>query len=447
MYDYRVLLVGENCIAPLKSLPCKTLSVNSGQAALEQLTSFQADIIVYDLGLSDLSAQDFLEQICSRPHAPAIILTTATPDITEAVQLIKAGALEYLSRPLDTASLQKLNDQLLARSAGRDNVITQAPESQHLYQVAEQVARSEATALITGESGTGKEVLAGFIHRHSSRRAQTMVAINCAAIPENLLESELFGYAKGAFTGAHTARPGKFEQANQSTLFLDEIGELPLHLQAKLLRVLQEREVERIGSQRSVKLDIRIIAATNQNLEELVKQGKFREDLYYRLNVFPLRCLPLRERCGDILPLADYFLQASGSQKSLSSDAQQSLRDYSWPGNVRELENTIQRALVISQQPQIQGQDLMLPQSLSRQAFTPETDISESLEEHCRKAEYRHIISVLNQQQGKREQTARVLGITTRTLRNKLSEMRRSGINPSEQSSEQPLTSSVLNSL
>ncbi|WP_281648567.1 sigma-54 dependent transcriptional regulator [Parendozoicomonas sp. Alg238-R29] len=427
MYEYSILLVGKDCITPLTSLPCRTFTADNGQQALTLLKTQCMDVIVVDADLPDTSTHQLLEKLKKSRHSPPVIITTDTPAIDEAVALIKAGATEYLSRPLDISLLQDLTNQLIRRTTNKSHIIALSQASRQLYQVAEQVAKSDATALITGESGTGKEILAGFIHRHSSRRAQNMVAINCAAIPENLLESELFGYVKGAFTGAYTARPGKFEQANQSTLFLDEIGEMPLHLQTKLLRVLQQREVERIGSSQSVKLDIRIIAATNQNLEQRVKDGSFREDLYYRLNVFPLRCPPLKERTEDIIPLVEHFLAEAGSEKIISEDAARQLKKHSWPGNIRELENIIQRALIISRQSVIDVEDLMLPhvQEKAELAFN-----AESLEEHCRKAEYQHIVAALQQYSGRREKTAQALGITTRTLRNKLAEMRGYGIDP-----------------
>ena len=427
MYEYSILLVGKHCIAPLTSLPCRTFTADNGQQAFTLLKSRCMDVVVADSRLPDMPIEQFITRLKTSRHTPPVIVTTDAPHIDQAVSLIKAGASEYLARPLDTGRLQELTNQLIQRTTDKSHIIAEASASQQLYQLAEQVAKSDATALITGDSGTGKEILAGYIHRHSSRRAQTMVAINCAAIPEHLLESELFGYVKGAFTGAYTARPGKFEQANQSTLFLDEIGEMPLHLQAKLLRVLQQREVERIGSTQSIKLDIRILAATNQNLEQRVKEGTFREDLFYRLNVFPLRCLPLYERPEDIVPLVKHFLACAGSDKTLSEEAAQRLTQHSWPGNVRELENIIQRALIISRDTVIDIDDLMLPgsQERSNMAFS-----AESLEEHCRKAEYQHIVAALQQYSGRREKTAQALGITTRTLRNKLAEMRRYGIDP-----------------
>ena len=427
MYEYSILLVGKDCISPLTSLPCRTFTADNGQQAFTLLKSRCMDIVVSDAHLPDMPIEQFVTQLKRSRHTPSVIVTTNTPNIDQAISLIKAGATEYLARPLDISLLQELTNKLIRRTTDKSQIITEASTSQALYQLAEQVAKSDATALITGESGTGKEILAGYIHRHSSRRAQTMVAINCAAIPENLLEAELFGYVKGAFTGAYTARPGKFEQANQSTLFLDEIGEMPLHLQAKLLRVLQQREVERIGSTQSIKLDIRILAATNQSLEQRVKEGQFREDLFYRLNVFPLRCLPLKERSEDIVPLARHFLASAGSDKHLSDEAAEKLVHYSWPGNVRELENIIQRALIISCHSIIEPEELMLPDPQSRTTITFST---ESLEEHCRKAEYKHIVAALQQYEGRREQTAQALGITTRTLRNKLAEMRRFGIDP-----------------
>jgi two-component system response regulator FlrC len=312
----------------------------------------------------------------------------------------------------------------------------------------ERVAGTGATVLLTGDSGVGKDVFAKQIHQLSDRRSKPYVAINCAAIPENLLESTLFGYEKGAFTGAVKAQPGKFEQANGGTLFLDEIGEMPLELQAKLLRVLQDQVVERLGSLRSIHCDVRIVAATNQDLQQRVKDGKFREDLYFRLAVFPIRIPPLRERKNDILPLAEHFLVRYGRTMGrqglkLSPASQNDLTNYPWPGNVRELENAIQRALLLSDGDMIEPADIELHGSqtpiplatsaheLSQDgtplAYVPDQESTHSGAQDMDSIEREHILKVLKQVGGNRKEAVNVLGLSERALRYKLKAYKEAG--------------------
>jgi two-component system response regulator FlrC len=331
-------------------------------------------------------------------------------------------------------------------------MIAFADVSRRLSDLARRVAASDCTVLIAGESGTGKEVLARFIHRNSPRAARAFVAVNCAAIPENMLEAMLFGYEKGAFTGAHASHAGKFEQAQGGTLLLDEITEMPLSLQAKLLRVLQEREVERLGGRLPVSLDVRVLATTNRNLRAEVAAGRFREDLYYRLNVFPLSTSPLRERRDDVLPLAMRLLTARcrpGERiPALSADAAQVLLTYPWPGNVRELDNVMQRALILANGPVIQPEHIQLEgqglgawgsgqiddraadQILSCASSEPRAPSPEAraLSDSMSSTERDLILEALKLDDGNRQLAAKRLGISPRTLRYKLAKLRDAGV-------------------
>ena len=299
-----------------------------------------------------------------------------------------------------------------------------------MLQLAHRAACTNASVLVTGESGTGKEVLARYVHEHSPRSSGPFIAVNCAAIPESMLEAVLFGHVKGAFTGATHSQSGKFEEANNGTILLDEIGEMSPAVQAKLLRVLQEREVERVGSHKPIQLDIRVIAATNKDLREEVKNGTFREDLYYRLDVLPLHWPPLRERSEDILPISQFFINKyqDGSQCHLSQDAMMALSQYHWPGNIRELENVIQRALVMRHGDYITAHDLMLPVELISPIQTSTPSQSMGHVEAKKQAEYQYILEQLRQYGGNRTKTANALGVTTRALRYKLAAMREQGI-------------------
>ena len=315
------------------------------------------------------------------------------------------------------------------------------PASAQLLELAARVARSDSTVLISGESGTGKEVLARYIHQQSLRADQPFVAINCAAIPDNMLEATLFGHEKGSFTGAIAAQPGKFEQADGGTLLLDEISEMPLGLQAKLLRVLQEREVERVGGRKPIALDIRVVATTNRDLAGEVAAGRFREDLFYRLSVFPLAWRPLRERSADILPLAERLLARHVNKMKhapvrLSAQAQACLQGYPWPGNVRELDNAIQRALILQQGGVIEAADFCLAGVLPLLAASPvepvpvlaEPSEPAGLGDDLRRHEFQMIIDTLRAERGRRKEAAERLGISPRTLRYKLAQMRDAGL-------------------
>ena len=318
-------------------------------------------------------------------------------------------------------------------AAGAVELVACAAGSQRLAELARRVATSDCTVLIVGESGTGKEVLARFIHRNSERADKAFVAVNCAAIPENMLEAILFGYERGAFTGAHAAHPGKFEQAQGGTLLLDEVTEMPLGLQAKLLRVLQEREVERLGGRVPVALDVRVLATTNRNLRGEVAAGRFREDLYYRLNVFPLTTAPLRERRDDVLPLAMHVLNARcrpGERiPALSAEAAHVLLTHSWPGNVRELDNVMQRALILANGPVIQAENIHIEGAGDPAVSTAAQSVaSGALSESVSAAERDLILEALRTDNGNRQAMAKRLGISPRTLRYKLAKLREAGV-------------------
>jgi two-component system response regulator FlrC len=317
---------------------------------------------------------------------------------------------------------------MIVNMSGNEILKTADPEMKRLVLMAENIAPSRATVLITGESGTGKEVLAKLIHEKSPRSTKRLVAVNCAAIPGDLLESELFGFEKGAFTGANQSKPGKFEIANESTFLLDEISELPLLLQAKLLRVVQEGEVERLGAKAPVRVNVRLIATSNRDLPQMIKEGKFREDLYYRLNVVPLHVAPLRRRPRDIELLARFFTEVSShingkAPKSLSEEALLKMKQWNWPGNVRELENVVERSVILSANPLMSADDILIT---GFEAKAPEWDLSAGMT--ISEAERRLIMKTLEHTAQNRTQAARLLGISIRTLRNKLHEY---GVAPS----------------
>lgn len=337
----------------------------------------------------------------------------------------------------DMALAEALSDIIEFAGFDHDHYSTPVatdPASKALLAMARRVAAHDATVLISGASGTGKEILARYIHDHSPRAKQAFIAINCAAIPENMLEAILFGYEKGAYTGAHKATPGKFEQAQKGTILLDEISEMPLALQAKLLRILQERECERLGGQKTIALDVRVIATTNRGLVDEVKAGRFREDLFYRLNVFPLHWLSLRERLGDIIPLAEYLLAKHSSLyhrtcPRLSDTAKQILLQHVWQGNAREMENVMQRALILQAGDEIQAADIQLDQDTqSTMPMIEKAVVKETLSQDLRQTEFSLILQALHEYSGNRSLVANRLGISPRTLRYKLARMREQGV-------------------
>ncbi len=459
----KILVVEDD--ADLRSALVDTLELSgylvvdapAAEIALEKLKDHSdIELIVSDVNMGAMSGRDLLCKVKQEyPHLP-VILITAFATISESVDAMKDGATDYLVKPFESDLLLSTVEKYLGHSGqSSDAPIAVANSSQQLLQLAQRVAQSESTVLLVGESGTGKEVLARYIHEKSPRAGKPFIAINCAAIPENMLEAMLFGHEKGAYTGAYNSAPGKFEQANGGTLLLDEISEMDLGLQAKLLRVLQEKEVERLGGRKSIQLDVRVIATSNRDMRSQVATGKFREDLYFRLSVLPLRWAPLRDRKEDILPLAENLLvRHAGKQHRrsvcFSEEARQKLLHYPWPGNVRELDNVVQRALILQMGKEIQTEDLGLEAeesysekpSLHLQSERPVTPTSEP-EERCeseedgdvaaalgrglRDREFEIIVKTLRENGGSKKRTAEALGISPRTLRYKFARLRDQG--------------------
>jgi two-component system response regulator FlrC len=419
----------------------------SGEEALLTLKTTKVAMVVSDVQMGGMSGLSLLRSIKLKwPELP-MLLMTAYATIDDAVSAMRDGASNYMAKPFAPEVLLNLVSRYLPVPTIRssDPIIGDA-KSVELLALAKKVALSDASVMISGPSGSGKEVLSQYIHNQSKRSDKPFVAINCAAIPENMLESTLFGYEKGAFTGALQACPGKFEQAQGGTILLDEITEMDISLQAKLLRVLQEKEVERLGSRKTIKLDVRVLATSNRDLRQSIKNKEFREDLYYRLNVFPLCWPELKERRGDIIPLAEHLLTRHWSQSGqvpvLSADAKLMLQCHAWPGNVRELDNVVQRALILSDGEAITTQDLIIEQLDETQQITiapleiVNTDVSSSiaitgsdlLGNELKQQENQIIIDTLAACNGSRKAVAEKLGISPRTLRYKLARIREQGI-------------------
>lgn len=466
--DYKIkpkILVVEDDAALREALN-DTLTLNGysvelakhAEQAIEILEQ-QKDInmVVSDINMGTLSGHDLLQHITRYySHIPTLLMT-AYGSIKDSVDAMRKGALDYLVKPFEPHELLTIVNRQTGFNPHneKDELIAESPHSKQLFALAKRLAGTDSTALILGESGTGKEVLARFIHQHSVRADQPFIAINCAAIPENMLEAMLFGHEKGAYTGAYTSAPGKFEQANGGTLLLDEISEMDLGLQAKLLRVLQEKEVERIGGRKTIALDVRVIATSNRNMAQFVAEGKFREDLYYRLNILPLTWRPLRERVEDILPLAEQLLTKHASRQkrhgvSLDESAKGTLLSHGWPGNVRELDNVIQRSLILQPSSVISASDLglefseplseplsaspihnMLQRNVDDKTVDQEglqEELPKLLGDDLQRREFEIIAQTLKEEQGSRKNTAERLGISPRTLRYKLAKMRELGL-------------------
>ncbi len=418
----------EAICATMKLAGYQALAASSGSDAMAILQERQVGIVVSDVQMKPMDGLMLLKKIKAfNPELP-VLLMTAYREIDKAVTAMRIGACDYLLKPFDPDSLlAHIRQYAVSESEQDDQVIAKDPRTRALLSLAKRVAKSPATVMLTGESGCGKEVIARYIHRHSLRSSKPFVAINCAAIPENLLEATLFGYEKGAFTGAVQAQPGKFEQAEGGTLLLDEISEMPLELQAKLLRVLQEREVERVGGHKTIKLDIRVLATSNRDMMAMVKHNQFREDLYYRLNVFPIEIPSLRERLLDIEPLAQRVLEtaATGSGQSLckmTRAAIDKLTQYAWPGNVRELENVMQRAMILAADNIIEAEHISLPEVISDQGVDERN--LESSTTDMKTLERKHILETLAAVNGSRKLAVKKLGISERTLRYKLQQYR-----------------------
>ena len=394
-------------------------------SAFSKFKEHRHPLVITDIRMPDGNGLELMRDIRVISREAAIILLTAYANVPDAVRAIREGACDYLVKPVSFEQLEVTARRVLAAAGNQVDSATEpafvghAPALLSVLARARQVAKTDADILIEAESGTGKELLARMIHRLSSRKDRPFVAVNCAACPDTLLESELFGHVKGAFTGATATKPGKFELASGGTLLLDEIGEMPLSLQPKLLRVLQERELDRLGDTRSFRIELRVIATTNQPLWTAVQQGKFREDLYYRLNVIPLALPPLRDRCEDIPELAQYFAlryAMPGLAPVLSPEFQAGLVARSWPGNVRELANFVRRAIALSPNGQL-GIEALREAETSEPARACETLRAGT---SLRDAERQLLISTLAATGGNRSRAAEMLGVSLRTVRNKI---------------------------
>ncbi len=417
-----------------------------GAATAEQALPLAtlADLIITDLRLPGMDGLEFIKQLHNRGISAAVIVMTAHGSVEAAVEAMKLGAADFLQKPFSLDHLATVVHKVMAVQSLRaenermreeldhryqfDSIVGRSSAMREIFHTVERVAPTRATVLLAGESGVGKDMIARAIHQHSPRKTHPFVKINCTAIPENLMESELFGYEKGAFTGANTSKPGKFEQADQGTVFLDEIGDVPGNIQVKLLRVLQERQFERLGSNLTRNVDVRVIAATNVDLRAALEQGRFREDLYYRLNVVPINIPPLRERKEDIPFLAKHFVQKLSKElgtpaREIAPAAMERLLAHSWPGNVRELENTIERSLVLASGDVLQAADIRIeaprnniPMQAQQAPLLPEGETLEHWEQMM-------IREALRRANGNKSQAARMLGLTRNALRYRLSQM------------------------
>ena len=418
-----------------------TLSAGDAEEGLKLLRNNPIDLVVTDLKLPGMNGLEFLQAVKQQNAALPVVVMTAFGSVETAVEAMKAGAADYVLKPfsltemrivihkeLDVRDLREENRSLreaLGKKYAHPNVVARSPKMQEVLATVERVAPTNTTVLLGGESGVGKDLIARAIHEKSRRASGTFLKINSTAIPENLLESELFGFEKGAFTGAVASKPGKFELADKGTLFLDEIGDVPPATQVKLLRVLQEREFERLGGTKTVKVDVRLIAATNRDLREALEQGTFREDLYYRLNVVPIDIAPLRERKEDIPDLVNLFIRRfageSGKQiDAISPQAMQLLVNYHWPGNVRELQNIVERASALSKGPTLEAADIHIDARPAKTAngagFLPDGMTLEQWEDEM-------VQEALRRANGNKSQAARLLGLSRNALRYRLSKI------------------------
>ncbi len=454
----------------LQRLGHEVAVAENGRMALEKIAANPPDLVVTDIKMPEMDGIELLGRIrAEQPDLPVVVIT-GYATVETAVEAMKRGAVDYIIKPFPVEVIEETVKKVFAagrrlpaapavvaaplnREVGSGverPVIGKNPNFLRLLERAKAVASSKATVLILGESGTGKEVLARYIHQVGERCHGPFVALNCAALPEGLLESELFGHEKGAFTGAVVAKKGKFELASGGTLLLDEIGEIPLHLQAKLLRVLQEEEVDRLGGREPVKIDVHVLATTNRDLAEAVRDGGFRQDLFYRLNVIPIRLPALRERPEDILLLARFFADKHADRykrprKELSARTRRRFSEYEWPGNVRELENMMERAVLLSTGRELEPWDFWeeeLPAEVPAESeASPAADLPaepetapageeipvEFASQSLREVERRMIIQALQRTEHNRTHAAKILGISVRTLRNKLNEYRNQG--------------------
>jgi DNA-binding NtrC family response regulator len=428
----------EMLVSLLEEEGLEALTADGADTAVEQVREHEFDAVISDIKMPGKDGVELVGELRTlRPDTP-VILMTAFGSIDSAVSAMRAGAFDYLTKPFkrdhvlvalerafERRELEAENRRLrraVDQTASFGDLIGTSPAMREIFALIRKVAGTRSNILITGESGTGKEVVARTLHFVGTRASKPFIPVNCTAIPEGLLESELFGHVRGAFTGAHASKRGLFEEADGGTLFLDEIGDMGPGLQSKLLRVLQDGEIRPVGGNRAISIDARIITATNKDLRAELEAGRFRQDLFYRLNVIPLHIPPLRERRADIPPLAEAFLRkhADGEKRSISPEAMNMLMDRPWEGNARELENLIERALALSEQPEIQPKDLPLlggPASTSKPH--PEQALLETAVDHkltLREVEDRYIDAILRETDGNKVQAARILGINRRTL-------------------------------
>jgi two-component system, NtrC family, response regulator AtoC len=413
-------------------------TASSGEEALGMVDSFGPDVVLTDVRMPKMGGLDLLSTLKAKGNEATVIVMSAYGNMDLALDAMKAGAYDYVQKPFKpdevVLALRKAEERELLRRENRalkdeirkehryEDILAKSPRMQEIFRTITKIAEYKTTVLVTGESGVGKELVARAIHRRSTRRGGPFVAVNCGAIPENLLESELFGHKKGAFTDAVHDRRGLFEEATEGTLFLDEIGELPLGLQVKLLRVLEDEKIRRVGDTRDMQVDVRIITATHRDLHAETKAGRFREDLFYRLNVLPIHCPPLRERRDDIPLLIDHFVAKNNTRlgtsiRGLDTETRRLLYEYSWPGNVRELENTIERAMVLSEGEQIVAADL--PERIREARDPVQVQLASgelSVKKTTRIIEEILIRRALQKTKGNRTRAAEVLEISHRAL-------------------------------
>jgi len=435
---------GKMLKASLEDAGISVTLAKDGRQALRLFKKEKFEIGIIDLRLPDIDGIDLLRELKKSDTDTKFLIMTAFGTIERAVEAMKIGAYDFLTKPFDVEQLIALIQRILeeqrryyenillrdetSRIYGAPEIIGKGPAIKHVAQLLQKAAPTDTTVMIMGESGTGKELFARACHMLSPRKDNPFVAINCAAIPHQLLENELFGSEKGAFTGAVSKKIGKFELANKGTIFLDEIGDLDMDLQAKLLRVLQERNFERLGGTYLINVDVRIIAATNRDLMSLVKENKFREDLYYRLSVFPIRVPPLRERKEDLRLLVDHILKKLRSDKNISPRAIEKLKRYDWPGNIRELENTIERANIISKK-MIQPEDILLPErkiSLRKEELPKTLRAAASAGREL--AEIEVIKRTLEKTRNNKSEAARRIGVSYKTLLSRIKKYRKKGL-------------------
>ncbi|MBF0320907.1 MAG: sigma-54-dependent Fis family transcriptional regulator [Nitrospirae bacterium] len=399
----------------------------NGQDGLNKMANTPFAMIITDMKMPKMDGLTFLKEVRRRVGNLPVLVITGYGTVENAVEAMKEGASDYLMKPFSFDKLNAKISSIMEAMAADREIITGNPKMVRLLQIARDVAAGDTTVLIYGESGTGKELIARYVHRQSLRKSKPFIAVNCAAIPDNLMESELFGHEKGSFTGATDKKLGKFELANEGTILLDEIGEMPMGLQAKLLRVLQEREIDRIGGKHTIPIDTRVLATTNRDLIKEAAAGNFREDLYYRLSVFPLHVPPLRERPEDISLLADYFVRKFSTllnkeAKGLTDVALDFLIRNQWRGNIRELENAVHRAVLLSRNPLIDVSDFMLDELPQQQSAAKITVSQDAGKRGIKEMERDLILKTLEDVSGNKTKAAKILGVSVRTIRNKLNE-------------------------